>query len=128
MICYRISANALKEYTGMYTISKSQRLRNTLYYIYLGNGDVLRIPPELLKDDTDFTQVSPLRFMYSEPKFGQSSAYTCVEISNENNNTCYLDRNDSLNEARASTYLGVIMAFLIMCLSVIPIFTILKKH
>lgn len=127
IISNHINSNKLKEYSGMYTISKSHRLRNTIYYIYLENGDVLRITPELLKKGTDFTQDSTLCFMYSEPKSGRESAYTCIAISNTNGNRCYLDCDDSRTAATASTFFGAIMSFLILCLIILYICILLKR-
>lgn len=120
IICNHINNNKLKEYSGMYTISESHRLRNTIYYVYLENGDVLRITPELLKDDRDFAQFSTLHFTYSAPKFGLVSAYTCVEISDINRNEHYIECKDSLDEATTGTYVGIIMSFIFLCLIVLP--------
>lgn len=116
IIYNQINHNDLKEYSGFYTILESHRPRNTIYYIQLENGDVLRVTPELLKEGFDFVQFSALNFTYSEPKFGLISAYTCVNISSTNSTDCYLESKDSLDEATTGIYVGTIISFLIICL------------
>ena len=106
----------------MYTVSKSHRLRNTIYFISLENGDVLRIAPEKLKRGSDFTELSTLHFIYSEPKFGLASAYTCVGISSTNGVECYLEIEDALNAARIGVYTGIFISVLTLAVAV-PLFS-----
>lgn len=119
IICNHINSKDLKEYSGTYTIRKSHRLRNTIYFISLENGDVLRIAPELLKNGDDFTELSALHFTYSEPEFGLTSTYTCVGISSTNGVECYLEIEDSLNEATTGITTGILISVLILALAIL---------
>lgn len=119
IICNNINSANLKEYSGAYTISKSHRLRNTIYFISLENGDVLRITPELLKSDYDFSEFSTLHFTYSEPEFGFVTTYTCVGISSANGDKCYMEIKDSLDEATIGVCAGVLFSILTFSLTVL---------
>ena len=121
IICNHINSNDLKEYSGTYTISESHRLRNTIYFVFLENGDVLRITPELLKNDSDFTELSTLHFTYSKPEFGLMSAYTCVGISNTSGNACYMGIEDSFDEAVMGIYTGVLISIPILALAILMV-------
>lgn len=118
VICNHINTNNLKEYSGKYTIRESHRTRNTIYFVFLENGDVLRITPELLKKGDDFTELSTLHFTYSKPQFGLIFAYTCVGIFSTNGAECYLEIEDSLNEATIGIYTGILISILTLSLAV----------
>jgi hypothetical protein len=121
VICNHINSNDLKEYSGTYIISESHRLRNTIYFAFLENDDVLRITPELLKNDSDFTESSTLHFTYSKPKLVLMSAYTCVGISNISGNTCYMEIEDSFDEAVLGIYTGMLISIPILALAILVI-------
>ena len=109
----------LKEYSGTYTISKSHRLRNTTYFISLGNGDILRITPELLENSSFLGKFPTLHFTYSEPEFGLRSAYMCVGISSTDGDECYLAFENSYEEAQQGIYTGVLITILTLVLAVL---------
>lgn len=112
VICRNIHADDLMEYSGPYTLTKSHPPRNTVYYATLGNGDVLRITPELLAADCDLGSYSALCFLYSVPQTGFSSAYTCVGISDMERDECYLSVDDAYAEAVGGAWVYGILSTL----------------
>jgi hypothetical protein len=123
IICNHINSKDLKEYSGAYTISISHRLRNTIYFVSLKNGDVLRINPELLKGANDFKELSTLRFIYSEPEFGLTNAFTCVGMSSADGDNCYMEIADSLNEATKGICIGILFSILTLAVAILLFYT-----
>ena len=121
-ICDHIRSKELKDYSGPYTISESHRSRNTIYFVSLANGDILRVTPELLADNSAFMDHSNLHFTYSKPKFGFPNSYTCVEISSEDGAVCYMAVEDVLNESKGKAYIGIFFSVLLFTLLVLMLF------
>lgn len=123
-----INAGNLKQYAGNYEIRKSNRSRNVVYFIYLQNGDVLRLNPDLLEYRSDFLyQHFPLSFTYSAPKVGLIPSYTCVEIADINGTVSYLSSNRSLQEATAGIYLGAFFSILLAAAIVLVIHILVSQ-
>lgn len=120
IVCGNISTGNLKTYSGRFEICKARRTRNTLYFLSLENGDVVRIAPELLEDGIDLAQYSNLHFAYSAPKFGLAPAYTCIEITSIDGNRILLNDEVSKNEAKIGIYTGLFFTVLVVAL-IIPI-------
>ena len=118
IICRNINTGNLKEYSGRYEIRESRRSRNTLYYISLENGDVVRIDPELLENSESLTQYSSLHITYSTPKFGFPPVYPCIEATNIEGNMIFLSREISSNKAKLGIYTGLFLTLLVL---IIPI-------
>ena len=85
-----IKSDELKEYQGNVEITTENRIRNTVYYIALDNGDIVRVNPDLLENGADLEQYEQLLIRYSEPKYGFKRAYTAAEISAGDNDTILL--------------------------------------
>ena len=109
-ICSNIKSDELKEYQGSVEITNENRTRNTVYFIALDNGDIVRVNPDLLENDADLEQFEQLTIKYSEPKYGLKRAYTAVEISARNNDTVLLDDQASSEEAKSGAYIGFIFS------------------
>ena len=118
-ICTNINSRNLKEYSGSYNISISHRARNTIYYVSLENGDMVQITPELLKNGSDFSEHPVIHFVYSEPRFGLPSGYTCVGIYSTNNSECYMEIEDSLGNAKIGMYIGITFSIITFALAVL---------
>ena len=48
-VCNNIKFNKLKEYQGSVEIATENRTRNTVYFIALDNGDIVRVNSDLLE-------------------------------------------------------------------------------
>lgn len=120
IICRNISTGNLKTYSGAFEVSKARRARNTLSFLSLENGDVVRIAPELLEDGIHLEQYSNLHFAYSAPQFGFAPAYTCIEITSIGGSRILLNDEVSKNEAKLSIYTGLFFTVLVAAL-IIPI-------
>ena len=54
LLCRHIEDGDFMEYVGEFTVSKKTRVRNTIYFITLANGDVIRVNPNLVKNNEVF--------------------------------------------------------------------------
>ena len=109
-VCSSIKSDVLKEYQGNVEITKENRTRNTVYFIALDNGDIVRVNPDLLENGADLEQYEQLSIRYSEPKHGLKRAYTAAEISTGDNDTILLDGQASYEEAKGGAYIGFIFS------------------
>lgn len=118
-ICGRIRSKDLKDYSGPCTINESHRSRNTIYFVSLENGDILRISPELITNNSEFMEQSILHFTYSKPEFGFPNSYTCVGISSEDGSVCYMAVEDALESAKGKASIGVFFSVLTFALLIL---------
>jgi len=109
-VCSSIKSDVLKEYQGNVEITKENRTRNTVYFIALDNGDIVRVNPDLLENGADLEQYEQLSIKYSEPKYGFKGAYNAVEISAGDNDTILLDDQATYEEAKDGAYIGFIFS------------------
>ena len=109
-VCNNIKSNEMKEYQGNVEITTENRTRNTVYFIALDNGDIVRVNPDLLENGADLEQYERLSINYSEPKYGLKRAYTAVEISAGDNDTILLDDHATYEEAKGGAYIGFIFS------------------
>jgi len=112
-VCNNIKNDELKEYQGNVEITTENRTRNTVYFIALDNGDIVRVNPDLLEKGADMEQYEQLSIRYSEPKYGLKRAYTVAEISAGDNDTILLDDQSSYAEAKGGAYIGFIFSVVI---------------
>jgi len=127
IICNNIKTGNLMQYVGEFEVQKARRTHITIYFVSLGNRDVIRINPNLLNPHCDLTQFSELRFTYSAPEFGFTRAYTCVQVANLDNSESYLDMDISYDEATGCVYLGVVLSALLIVILIVLIMPIPKK-
>ena len=113
-VCSNIKSDELKEYQGSVEITNENRTRNTVYFIALNNGDIVRVNPDLLENDADLEQYEQLSIRYSEPKYGLKRAYTAVEISARDNDTILLEAQTTYEEAKGGAYIGFIFSGVIV--------------
>ena len=109
-VCSSIKSDELKEYQGNVEITAENRTRNTVYFIALDNGDIVRVNPDLLENGADLEQYEQLTIKYSEPKYGLKRAYTAVEISAGDNETILLDDQVTYEEAKGGAFIGFIFS------------------
>lgn len=109
-VCSNIKSDELKEYQGSVEITNENRTRNTVYFIALDNGDIVRVNPDLLENGADLEQYEQLSIKYSEPKYGFKRAYNAVEISAGDNDTILLDDQATYEEAKGGAYIGFIFS------------------
>ena len=109
-ICSNIESGELKEYRGSVEKATENRTRNTVYFLALDNGDIVRVNPDLLENGADLEQYEQLSIKYSEHKYGLKRAYNAVEISAGDNDTILLNDQVTREEVKSGIYIGFIFS------------------
>ena len=128
-VCNNIQSKNLIEYHGNVEVSKEVRTRNTVYFLKLDNGDIIRVNPDLFKQNEDLKQYEQLSIKYSEPKHGIKRAYSAVEINAVENDTTLLDSQASYDEAKGGAYIGFAFSGVTLLILIVPClgFALVKK-
>ena len=113
------NSNELYEYSGHFKVNEIHRPRNTTYRFTLNNGDTITANPDIMQCNQGIEEFSELRFLYTPTKNIIFFEYTAVEITTLDGTIIFLDKNDSISEAKQGIYLGIAFTVLLLAMNII---------
>ena len=113
------NSNKLYKYSGHFEVSQIRRHRNTTYQFTLDNGDIITANPDIMQSNQRIEEFSELYFLYTPTKNIIFSAYTAVEITTLDGTIIFLDKNDSISEAKQCIYLGITFTVVLLAMNII---------
>lgn len=131
--CVLYSDNNVIEYSGSYTFSKKEHLRNTTFMFHLGNGDIVGMPSEYLNNDERFltaynAQQPPyLIFRYTEHRAIFKDYRIAVSIISPSDQMVYVEETYMKKVLRGESILYVLLGLCTILLSGIMGYTFLKS-
>ena len=114
------NSNELYEYSGNFELKEIRKLRNTAYQFILDNGDTIAANPDIMQHNQTIEEFTDLHFLYT--------ANTAVEITTLDEATCFLSKDASIAESRGNIYLGSFFAVLMLAISFIYWFCLVRTQ